>query len=130
MTDLIIQAYHVRDEILHDEIYLELKRLDQSIALNYRNEIVSFNQAKESFDRIHQEGGMYHPDYKDASKKLSETKKALYETLEMKRYLELERKLQTELNTFLNDLTEAISPHIKTPDVFGIIKKGGSCHVR
>ncbi|MFA7055429.1 MAG: hypothetical protein WC134_02765 [Acholeplasmataceae bacterium] len=130
MTEIIIQAYQVLDEILKDEHYIEMKRLNQSIIKKYENEISAFNEAKDKYGQIMQEGGTYHPDFKRVSNLLSETKRKLYETDDMKRYVLLEKTLQTEINTFLADLTEFISPHMKTPDVFGIIKKGGSCHVR
>lgn len=130
MTEIIIQAYQVLDEILKDEHYIEMKRLNQSIIKKYENEISAFNEAKDLYSQVMQEGGTYHPDFKRVSNLLSETKRKLYETDDMKRYVLLEKTLQTEINTFLADLTEFISPHMKTPDVFGIIKKGGSCHVR
>lgn len=130
MTDIIIQAYQVLDEILKDENYVEMKTLNQRIIQIYEKEILAFNHAKEAYSQVMQEGGTYHPDFKKYSSLLSETKKKLYETEEMKRYVFLEKSLQTEINAFLADLTDVVSPHIKTPDVFGIIKKGGSCHVR
>jgi len=130
MTEIIIQAYQVLDEILKDEHYIEMKRLNQSIIKKYENEISAFNEAKDLYSQVMQEGGTYHPDFKRVSNLLSETKRKLYETDDMKRYVLLEKSLQTEINTFLAELTEYISPHMKTPDVFGIIKKGGSCHVR
>lgn len=130
MTEIIIQAYQVLDEILKDEHYIEMKRLNQSIIKKYENEISAFNEAKDLYSQVMQEGGTYHPDFKRVSNLLSETKRKLYETDDMKRYVLLEKTLQTEINTFLAELTEYISPHMKTPDVFGIIKKGGSCHVR
>lgn len=130
MTDIIIQAYHVLDEILKDKNYVEMKILNQLIIKKYDEEIIAFNQAKETYSQMMQDGGTYHPDFKKYTSLLSETKKKLYETEEMKRYVYLEKTLQTEINAFLADLTDVVSPHIKTPDVFGIIKKGGSCHVR
>ncbi len=130
MTDIIIQAYHVLDEILKDKNYVEMKILNQLIIKKYETEIIAFNQAKETYSQMMQDGGTYHPDFKKYTGLLSETKKKLYETEEMKQYVYLEKTLQTEINAFLADLTDVVSPHIKTPDVFGIIKKGGSCHVR
>lgn len=125
-----MQAYHVLDEILNDEHYQEMKSLNQLIIHHYEHEINQFNQAKESYQQVLQDGGTYHPDFKKYSALLSETKKKLYDTEEMKRYVLLEKTLQTSINSFLADLTEVVSPHIKTPDIFGIIKKGGGCHVR
>ena len=130
MTEVSLQAYQVLDEIKQDQIYVELRSLNKIIETTYKDEIIAFNRAKQHYDQIMGEGGAYHPDYKAATQRLSLTKKALYDTNHMKKYVVLERQLQTMLNTFLTDLTRVISPHIKTPDIFGIIKKGGSCHVR
>lgn len=129
MTEIILQTYQVLDEIKNDPKYIELKRLDKLIVDNYRIEIIDFQSAKISYDQIMQEGGAYHPDFKEAANKLSETKKALYSKEEMKRYLDLEKKLQDELNDFLIKITSSISKYIKTPNKLGIVSKGGSCHV-
>ncbi len=130
MTEIIIQAYQVLDEIIKDKNYIEMKTLNQEIIKKYKSEINAFSQAKELYTQMMQDGGTYHPDFKKYSNLLSDSKRKLYETEEMKRYVLLEKTLQTEINSFLAELTEVVSSHIKTPDVFGIIKKGGSCHVR
>ena len=130
MTEIIIQAYQVLDEIIKDKNYIEMKTLNQEIIKKYKSEINAFSQAKELYTQMMQDGGTYHPDFKKYSNLLSDSKRKLYETEEMKRYVLLEKTLQTEINSFLAELTEVVSSHIKTPDVFGIIKKGGICHVR
>lgn len=129
MTDLILQSYHVLDEFKSSETYQQIIKLDQVIMKTYQVELDQFNQAKAAYDKVMQEGGPYHPDYKEAVKTLSETKKALYEKEEVALYMKLEKELQEEINQFLADITQLISPHIKTPDKYGIVKKGGSCHV-
>lgn len=129
MTDIIIKAYDVLDEILNDSKFPEIKKLHQSLDDLYKIEIDAFEKAKDLYQKVMDEGGSYHPDYKDAVKKLSATKKALYEQPEVKTYLELELKLETELNEFLNELSKTISEHVPAPNKFGMIKKGGSCHV-
>ncbi|MFA5471195.1 MAG: YlbF family regulator [Acholeplasmataceae bacterium] len=129
MTDIIIKAYDVLDEFLNDEKFPEIKKLHQTIDDLYETEIKAFDQAKEAYQKVMDEGGSYHPDYKDAVKHLSETKKHLYEQPEVKKYLALELELETELNEFLNTLSKTISDHVPAPNKFGMIKKGGSCHV-
>jgi cell fate (sporulation/competence/biofilm development) regulator YlbF (YheA/YmcA/DUF963 family) len=130
MTEIILQAYHVLDEIRKDQKYIEIKYLDQKMLELYDLEINLFQQTKLAFDKVMQEGGVYHPDYKDVSKKYIEAKQDLYTKPLVKRYFEVEKEFQTELNDFLYDLSHAVSNHIKTPDKLGIVKKGGSCHVR
>ena len=129
MTDIIIKAYDVLDEFLEDPSLPEIKKLNQSIDKLYKNEVKAFNDAKTKYEQVLNEGGTYHPDYKQCVKILSETKKALYETKDVKRYLELELALEAKLNAFLNDISKTISEHVPTPNKFGMIKKGGSCHV-
>jgi len=130
MTDIIMQAYHVLDEIRRDPDYQSIKKLDQSIAVLYKNEIEQFQKAKLAYESIMSSGGSYHPDFKEAVKKFSEAKTMLYGKPEVKSYFESEKVFQDDLNQFLFDMTQAVSSHIKTPDQMGIVKKGGSCHVR
>ncbi len=65
MTEIILQAYHVLDEIRKDQKYIEIKYLDQKMLELYDLEIKLFQQTKLAFDKVMQEGGIYHPDYKD-----------------------------------------------------------------
>lgn len=129
MTDIIIKAYDVVDEILSDPSIKEIKILNQKIDQLYKEEIKAFNDAKIKYQTILDEGGTYHPDYKQSIKTLSETKKVLYEMPEVKKYLELELEFESKLNEFLNMISKTISDHVPAPNKFGMIKKGGSCHV-
>jgi cell fate (sporulation/competence/biofilm development) regulator YlbF (YheA/YmcA/DUF963 family) len=129
VTDIIIKAYDVLDEILSDPSIEEIKHLNKNIDLLYKKEISAFNDAKIKYQRVLNEGGTYHPDYKQSIKVLSETKKVLYEMPEVKKYLELELEFEAKLNEFLNKISKTISDHIPAPNKFGMIKKGGSCHV-
>ena len=130
MTDFIMQAYQVLDEIKRDVKYKEIKLLDQKMLELYPNEIQAFQEAKIKYDIVMIEGGTYHPDFKETVLKFGESKSALYSKPEVKRYFEIEKEFQDELNEFLLEMTQAVSSHIQTPDKLGIIKKGGSCHVR
>jgi cell fate (sporulation/competence/biofilm development) regulator YlbF (YheA/YmcA/DUF963 family) len=130
MTDIIIQAYNVLDEIKEDSKYIKIKELDQLICKKYQKEMNDFQKAKMNYDQIMSEGGTYHPDFKQSVKQFSDSKTILYSKDEVKQYFQIEKEFQDELNTFLYEMTQAVSSHIKTPDKMGIIKKGGSCHVR
>ncbi|BCR36557.1 YlbF family regulator [Mariniplasma anaerobium] len=129
MTDIIIKTYDVLDEILSDPSIKEIKHLNENIDLLYKDEIKAFSDAKIKYQIVLNEGGTYHPDYKQSIKVLSETKKTLYEMPEVKKYLELELEFEAKLNEFLNHISKTISDHIPAPNKFGMIKKGGSCHV-
>jgi len=130
MTDIIMQAYQVLDEIKEDPKYIEIKYLDQKMLELYAKEIEVFQDAKVKYDQVMSEGGSYHPDFKETIQKFSESKTALYSQTEVKRYFEVEKEFQDELNAFLFEMTQAVSSHIQTPNKLGIVKKGGSCHVR
>ncbi len=130
MTEFMMQAYHVLDEIKKDPVYQEIKRLDHFMVQTYAEEIDQFQKAKAHYDQIMSEGGAYHPDFKEAVKSFQTAKLELYSKEEVKTYFELEKQFQDDLNTFLNELSSTVSAYIKAPDKMGIIKKGGSCHVR
>lgn len=130
MTDLIIQAYHVLDELKKDPHYLKMKQLDRLIADTYPDTIRTFHETKKVYDDIMATGGSYHPDFKQAVKQFSEAKATLYQQPEVTQYFEAEKAFETMINDFLKEMTESISSHIKTPNKLGIVQKGGSCHVR
>lgn len=129
MTDIILQAYRVADEIKNDPDVIALKQLNQKIEKQYQNEIVAFDQAKDVYNDVMSTGGRYHPDFKVASKQLAETKRELYEKPDVITYLALEKKIETKLNDLLKQIAEQISPFIPMPDALGMVKKGGHCHV-
>jgi len=130
MNDIMMQAYHVLDEIRAHQTYQEIKRLDLLMLELYKKEIQAFQRAKIKYDQMMAEGGTYHPDFKETVKLFAEAKSELYGKPEVKRYFELEKAFQDDINEFLARVSQAVSNHIKTPDKMGIIKKGGSCHVR
>lgn len=129
MTEYIIQAYKIADEMKHSLKYRQYKQLEKIIEEKYATLIQTFNTWKEKYYTILDEGGKYHPDYLETVKKLSEAKKVLYEKSEVRHYFELEQELQTELNLFIKQITEIISNNIKKPNELGLLKeKGGGCH--
>lgn len=129
MTEIIMQTYEVLNEIKHDQIYSEIKKLNRMINQKYQEEINRFNQAKNVYQDVLNQGGTYHPDYKKVIKEMSEAKQKLYTKEEVKSYLELEKKFELDLNSFLAQISKSISSYIKTPNKLGIVTKGGSCHV-
>ena len=130
MTEIIMQAYNVLDELKTDPLFIQMKELDQKIASLYQKEIQAFTKAKEVYEDVMTTGGSYHPDYKDAIRKLAETKSELYRKPEVMQYVQTEKAFQDMINEFLQQMTSMVSTHIKTPNKLGIVQKGGSCHVR
>lgn len=129
MTDIIIKAYDVLEEIIKSHKFLEIKELNEKLDHLYRKEVNDYNDAKIAYQNVLNEGGTYHPDYKKTIKHLSETKATLYNKPEVKKYNDLELEFEAELNEFLYELSKSVSSHVPTPNRFGMIKKGGSCHV-
>lgn len=131
MTEHILQAYNVLDEIKENPIYQEIKKLNQEMLDLYPKEIDAFQTAKTTYEDVMQTGGSYHPDFKQTVQKFSQAKLELYSKEEVKRYFKLEKQFQDEINQFLQTLTDSVSSHIAMPDILGITKKGkGGCHVR
>jgi cell fate (sporulation/competence/biofilm development) regulator YlbF (YheA/YmcA/DUF963 family) len=130
MTDIIIQAYNVLDELKNDPLYLRMKALDRKIAHQYPQEIQDFHRYKSMYDEVMATGGSYHPDYKQAVKQYSEAKASLYRHVEVMDYFATEKAFEETVNAFLKAMTDCVSSHIKTPNKLGIVQKGGSCHVR
>lgn len=129
MTEIIMKAYDVAEEIIETSSLKEIVRLNKSIDQLYPKEIELFERAKLKYQDVMNTGGTYHPDYKDVSKELSETKSNLYKQMEVDKYITLEREFEKELNDYIFEMTSIISDNIPSPNAFGIVKKGGSCHV-
>lgn len=128
MTDIILQAYRAIDEIDADPRLTELEKLNETIVTEHHREVESFKAAKDTFERIENEGGTYHPDYKEAARTLSEAKKALYEIDDVRRYVELEQQINDDLQAFLDRIASAISPEIRTSNSLWTESKGGKKH--
>ncbi|QWB95857.1 hypothetical protein KHQ89_08085 [Mycoplasmatota bacterium] len=129
MTEIIMKAYEVADEFTANAKFKEIARLNKLIDQLYPNEIKAFDEAKIKYNDVMQYGGSYHPDFKEVTKLLSVTKMNLYQQKEVDTYLKLEREFEKEINDYLFELSSLISDHIPSPNAFGIVKKGGSCHV-
>lgn len=130
MTDIIMQAYQVLDELKRDPKYILMKELDKKIGELYPSEINEFQRSKVIYDDVMATGGSHHPDFKQAVKRFADAKTVLYSKEEVSLYFQTEKAFQDEINDFLKEMTDAVSSHIKTPNKLGIVQKGGSCHVR
>ncbi|PKK97072.1 MAG: hypothetical protein CVV58_03115 [Tenericutes bacterium HGW-Tenericutes-3] len=130
MTEIMMQAYEVLDEIKKDPVYQSMKAYNQLIIDKYSQEIQLFKEANETYNQVMKDGGKYHPDFKEVVKRFSQAKTDLYQKEEVVKYFELEKIFQDDLNEFLKTLSQSVSKYIKTPNKLGIVTQGGSCHVR
>lgn len=129
MMEIMLKGYDVLDELVTSPNFIKLKQVNDLINEKYHLLMNKFNQAKDRFEDIRGTGGFYHPDYKDASRELSELKNELYNKEEVILYFELEKEIQKEINLFLIDLANSISPHIAKPNEMGLYLKGGFSNV-
>lgn len=129
MTDIIMQAYQALDEIKEKHQITKLRTLKLKIDKKYEKEIEDFNQSKNRYEEIMEQGGMYHKSYSNRAKALSLSKEILYSKEEVKEYMQIEKDIQKDINDLLNRIASAISSEVQTPNAFGIIKKKGNHHV-
>ncbi len=96
-------------EFKESENYKEYKNLEKIIEDKYAREIVMFNSAKEALA----EAKKYSNNLKTYEESLSKAKEALYSKEEVKRYKELERIIQNELDILSNSIGEFFSNKFK-----------------
>lgn len=111
--------YDVADEILEKNNINDLKKLKLKIDTLYQKEIIDFKIARDDAQEV-LKYGKYHPDFKSCMQQLSLTKTNLYKKEEVMKYLKLEKDIKQNIENFLNEVLDIISPLQKT--------KKGSCH--
>jgi cell fate (sporulation/competence/biofilm development) regulator YlbF (YheA/YmcA/DUF963 family) len=131
MSDLIIQAYKVLQELKNETSYVQMQKLNEEMNIQYKIEIENFQTQKNAFYNIMENGGSYHPDFKTVSQKFQEAKKQLYEKDLVKQYFEAEKTFENILNIFVDQLTKSVSSYIESNNnKVSFQTKGGKCHVR
>lgn len=96
-------------EFKESENYKEYKNLEKIIEDKYAREIVMFNSAKETLAEVRK----YSSNLKTYEEALSKAKEVLYSKEEVKRYKELERIIQNELDRLSNSIGEFFSNKFK-----------------
>lgn len=127
MTEILIAAYQLADEIINSSDFIKLKTLNQRINQQYQTELTEFNRLKEAYQQILATGGSYHPDFKEIVKQLSKVKTKLYQTPMIAELLELETLLQERLTKLMKEVAVTISPYIKLPNEVGLFTKERTC---
>lgn len=118
MDDLIDK--YVLDFSSSDE-FKELKYLKIIIDEKYKKEILLFKTNDDKYKEA-----LKYPDYYDISKirnELSKAKANLYSKEEVKRYLELEKKLQDNLDKDFMDIKKTISNKMDNNNHFSYCNK-------
>lgn len=119
LYDIIMKTYEVSDEILQNEIFKELDRLN--LKLENSTEVSVLMKKFNSFNEKYLSASKYkehYPDFDVLKKSLSKAKEELYSNRIVKEYKNCEKNIEN----ILNDITTKISNVIKNDDV-NIIKK-------
>lgn len=128
MNELILLAYDYLDEYRSKDIYQEFLLLDNKIKTEYQDVLKAFTLVKNEYDEV-MEIGRFHPDFKVVVKKYQNAKIELFSYDDIKRYLELEKMIESDLNETLKIFSDHISSNIPVFNELGFISgnKGGNC---
>lgn len=127
MTEILMLAYDYVEDIKKTNEYKKLVWLNENLDNLYHDEIKIFKAKQKEYNDV-LEIGIYHPDFKRVTAEFSKIKQTLYEKENVKEYLELDRKIELEVNTILESISKSISNNIPVTNKFGFIKGGGSCN--
>lgn len=100
-------AYEYIEEYSNTKEFKRLLELKKLIDKKYEKEIIAFKTSESKYLDAKKYGG-YYPNLEDLQKDFSNKKSALYSKIEVKEYLELERKINTELNDLINELKNQV----------------------
>ena len=110
--ELCEKSERVAKEIMETPDFLELLSLKERISNEIGDLVLNFNKAKENYDEVVKYSS-YHPDLKKRQLELVKAKEALYTNELVKRYKEIERKIQKELNDVAQKIAASISSNVK-----------------
>lgn len=108
-SEVVDALDEIAKEFKESENYKKYKNLEKIIEDKYAREIVMFNSAKEALE----EAKKYSSNLKTYEESLSRAKEVLYSKEEVKRYKELERIIQNELDRLSNSIGEFFSNKFK-----------------
>ena len=115
-TDYIELCEAIGDEILSLPVFQLYKKLQHE--MNHNQEIIQlineFEKAKELYADVERYGGKYHPDYKEVSQRLIDTKSNLYQNASVKEFKACEKEIQSILDEISNYISQAVEVTVKT----------------
>src|SRR5690554_3623918 len=130
MTEIINEIYNMIDKLINQSSYQKLKKMNEKIMTLYSDLINDYQNAKKKYDEVMEIGSYHHPDFKESAANLSKCKKELFEKLEVKEILALEKEIELQLNDLMSEIAKIISKQINTPNELGLIRgKKGENHV-
>lgn len=114
--DYIELCEAIGDEILSLSVFQMYKKLQHE--MNHNQEIIQlineFEKAKELYADVERYGGKYHPDYKEVSQRLIDTKSNLYQNASVKEFKACEKEIQSILDEISNYISQAVEVTVKT----------------
>lgn len=115
-TDYIELCEAIGDEILSLPVFQIYKKIQHE--MNHNQEIIQlineFEKAKELYADVERYGGKYHPDYKEVSQRLIDTKSNLYQNASVKEFKACEKEIQSILDEISNYISQAVEVTVKT----------------
>ena len=115
-TDYIELCEAIGDEIFSLPVFQMYKKLQHE--MNHNQEIIQlineFEKAKELYADVERYGGKYHPDYKEVSQRLIDTKSNLYQNASVKEFKACEKEIQSILDEISNYISQAVEVTVKT----------------
>lgn len=115
-TDYIELCEAIGDEILSLPVFQMYKKLQHE--MNHNQEIIQlineFEKVKELYADVERYGGKYHPDYKEVSQRLIDTKSNLYQNASVKEFKACEKEIQSILDEISNYISQAVEVTVKT----------------
>lgn len=109
-NDYIELTDQIADEIISLPICQKYKALQQEMNQDkaLQELIFAFSKAKEQYAEIERYGHKYHPDFKQVSQQLIDTKKTVFEHPLVKEFKVCERELQHLLNHVAKSINDVI----------------------
>lgn len=109
MEKILNQTYLLIDEIKNTNEYKTLIKLNSLILTKYRDEIKEYTKTFNIFNEAFKIGKDYYPNFKEVANNYSKAKTNLYEKEEVKKYFELENKINDKLDIISKELIKAVS---------------------
>jgi len=123
-TELMNLTYEAIDEIKSQAMYSNYLVAKKGIEKPELNPLIeAFIQAKQHFEKVAQYG-KFHPDYKQATQVLMQTKTALYQTDEYRAY----QQATETINIYLRDISFKMNEMLSTCLVAS--KEKAACHTK
>lgn len=114
--DYIELCEAIGDEILSLPVFQMYKKLQHE--MNHNQEIIQlineFEKAKELYADVERYGGKYHPNYKEVSQRLIDTKSNLYQNDSVKEFKACEKEIQSILDEISKYISQAVEVTVKT----------------